>query len=288
VSTTALQAREALGQRLRELRCDARLTGKELALLAGWQGSKISKIEYGKQTPSESDIRVWCDHCRAENQVDELIATVRNIEAMYVEWRRRLRTGTRRRQEVLIQLEAETSLLSWYEPVLVPGMLHTSEYAKAVMSQVISFYEIPDDLDAGVAARMERQQVLYRGDHRFHFVLAEQALDTRVGDESVMLGQLDRLLTILSFPRVQLGIVPSRMPYRVPTNQFIMFDDRTVHVETVSAELTVTQPREIALYIRAFRGLTKQAVYGTEARNLIQKRISRHDGARVQPAGSTG
>ena len=198
------------------------------------------------------------------------MATARNIEAMYVEWRRVLRTGTRRRQEASIAREAETELFRWYEPVLIPGILHTAEYAAAVLTRIISFYEVPDDLEAGVAARMERQQILYRGHHRFHFIVAEQALRTRVGSTGTMIGQVDRLLTVLSLPRVSFGIVPTRAEYRVPTNQFIVFDDRVVHVENLSAEVAVTQPREIALYAKAFHELSELTVYGRAARELIE------------------
>jgi len=243
-------------------------------VLAGWHSSKVSKIEYGKQTPSEDDIRAWCEHCDAADQVTDLIATARNIEAMYVEWRRMLRTGTKRRQQTQISLEAQTKLFRWYEPLLVPGILHTAEYATAIVTRIIDFYEIPNDLEAGLAARMERQQTLYRGDHRFHFILAEQALLTTVGDGSAMIGQLDRLLTVLSLPRVSLGIIPARASYRVPTNQFIMFDDRMVTVEGVSAELAITQPREIALYSKAFAELSKSAIYGQAAKELIRKALA--------------
>lgn len=251
------------------MRRDAGLTGVKLATLAGWHSSKVSKIEYGKQTPTEDDIHVWCRHTRCEEQIADLIATVRHIEAMYVEWRRKLATGTRRRQHVSRTLEALTRLMRWYEPLLVPGLLHTAEYAEAVLRRVIDFYEVPDDLDAGVAARLERQQILYRGDHRFHFVIAHQALFTRVGDTDVMIGQLDRLLAVMSLPRVTLGIIPIHSEYRVPTNQFIMFDNRLVHVETISAELTISQPREIALYAKAFNEISQQAVIGDAARALI-------------------
>jgi transcriptional regulator with XRE-family HTH domain len=270
-------AKEALGGRLRDLRKDAGLTGRQLAVLTGWPNSKVSKIEYGKQVPSEDDIRAWCHHAQAEDQEADLIATVRDIETMYVEWRRRLRTGTRRRQEKSLSLEAETKLLCWYEPVLVPGLLHTAEYAAAVMGRVIEFYGIPDDLEAGVATRMERQQILYKGRQRFRFLLAEQALYTKVGDDGVMTAQLDRLLTVLSLPRVSLGIIPAQAAYHVPSNQFIMFDDRAVHVETVSAELSITQPREVALYARAFEDLSRLAVYGQEARALIRKALAELD-----------
>lgn len=264
------QAREALGHRLRDLRRDAGLTGRQLADLTGWHNSKISKIEYGKQTPSEDDIRAWCQQCGSLDQVPDLIATVRNIEAMYVEWRRMLRTGTKRRQETSKRIEGETRLFRWYEPVLVPGILHTAEYARAVLGRVIAFYQVTDDLDAGVEVRMERQQILYRGIHRFHFIVAEQALRTVVGDREVMIGQLDRLLTVLSLPRVRLGILPSNHRYEVPTNQFIMFDDRLVQVEAITAELTITQPREIALYAKAFAALAEATVYGEGAARLVE------------------
>lgn len=274
MSGTVHQAREVLGHRLRDLRRDAGLTGRQLALLAGWHSSKISKIEYGKQTPTEDDIRVWCRYCAAPQQIPDLIATVRNIEAMYIEWRRMLHVGTKRRQEASAALEAQTRLFRWYEPVLAPGILHTAEYAVAVMAKVIDFYGTLNDLEAGVAARMERQQILYRGNHRFHFILAQQALLTTVGGPEVMIGQLDRLLTGLSLPRVRLGVIPALSEYRVPTNQFIMFDDRVVQVETVSAELTITQPREISLYAKAFQELSEQATYGQAARELITARLA--------------
>ncbi|MEO3747206.1 Scr1 family TA system antitoxin-like transcriptional regulator [Plantactinospora sp. B5E13] len=120
--------------------------------------------------------------------------------------------------------------------------------------RVIEFYQVPDDLEAGVAVRMERQHILYHGVHRFHFILAEQALKTQVGDTRVMAGQLDRLVTALALPRVRLGILPAEHQHQVPSNQFILFDDRLVHVEAITAELAITQPREIALYAQGVRG----------------------------------
>jgi transcriptional regulator with XRE-family HTH domain len=273
VTNTVHQAREALGNRLRDVRKDAGLSGREFADLAGWHSSKVSKIEYGKQAPSEEDIRVWCRLCGTAEQADDLIVTARDIEAMYVEWRRRLRTGTKARQHKLISLEGETTLLRWYEPVLIPGLLHTAPYATAVLERVIAFYGVPDDVDAGVSARMRRQQVLYQPGHSFHFVLSQQALRTQVGDDDTMAGQLDRLLSIMSMGRISLGIIPAGAPYTVPTNQFILFDERLVRVETISAELTVTQPREIALYLSAFTELADAAVYGPPARTLIMQEL---------------
>lgn len=71
-----------------------------------------------------------------------------------------------------------------------------------------------------------------------------------------MIGQLDRLLAVMSLPRVVFGIIPNHAEYCVPTNQFVIFDNRLVHVETVSAELSISQPREVALYNKAFQQLS--------------------------------
>ena len=71
----------------------------QLAVAAGWRPPKVSKIEHGRQTPTEADLSRWCAACRASDQLPDLVAAVRSIETQYAEWRRIVRTGTRRRQE---------------------------------------------------------------------------------------------------------------------------------------------------------------------------------------------
>ncbi|WP_433678971.1 helix-turn-helix domain-containing protein [Nocardia sp. CA-119907] len=267
MTTTAKEAREAFGERLRNLRKDAGLTGRQLSELAGWHSSKVSRIEYGKQTPTDADLQAWCIHTRTDDQLPDLVANLRNVEASYLEWRR-MRLPHRQKQSVAA--EAKTNLMRWYEPVVVPGLLQTPPYAEAILRMVLDFYDEPEsDIESSLGARLERQQVLYRGNHRFYFILAEQVLHTRVGTADLMLEQLDRLLTAMSLPRVVLGIVPTKADYRTPVNNFIMFDSRMVQVETISAELTITQPSEIALYDKAFHRLKDQAIHGQDARAMI-------------------
>jgi transcriptional regulator with XRE-family HTH domain len=263
------QARQALGGRLREIRGAAGLTQRDLARLVGWHSSKASRIEYGKQMPSENDIKQWCLRCGAPDQIPDLMAMVRALDEMWVEWRRSLGTGTRHRQREQIAFEGSARLLRWYEALLVPGIVHTPDYARGVISQIIDFYGVVNDLEQGVEARMERQRILYRGDHRLHLLLAEQCLYTLVVDRSTTAGQLDRLLTVQGLARVSLGIIPRAARFNVLANSFIIFDNTKVMVETISAELTVTQSREIALYAKAFHALSARAVYGTDARSLI-------------------
>jgi transcriptional regulator with XRE-family HTH domain len=133
LSGTAQEAKEAFGVRLRELRKDAGLSGRALAALAGWHFTKVTKLELAKQNASDADVRTWCRLCHADDQVPEVIAALRNIESQYVEWRRAMRAGTRRRQELQREWEHEAQLLRVYEPLLIPGLLHTAAYATKIV-----------------------------------------------------------------------------------------------------------------------------------------------------------
>ena len=98
-SSSVQRARQQLAERLRDIRRDAGLDGRELSAAAGWNPAKTSRIETAKQPPSEADIAVWCTACRAEREVPDLIAALGAADSMYVEHRRLSRSGMRRRQE---------------------------------------------------------------------------------------------------------------------------------------------------------------------------------------------
>ncbi|MDQ3154573.1 MAG: helix-turn-helix transcriptional regulator [Actinomycetota bacterium] len=275
MATPVKQARQALGARLREVRVEANLTGRALAAVCGWHFTKISKLEHGAQAPSEQDIRAWCRACGAENEIPDLIATVRAIESMYVEWQRHMRAGLKRSQTSSVPLYERTKLFRGYENTVIPGLFHTAEYAAAIFRFWNEFLDLPGNVDEAVAARMERQRVLYTGARRFAFVLEEQTLRTRVGDTDVMLGQLDRVLAVMSLPRVSLGIIPATGErHCLAQGSFWIFDEGRVDVEGVSAGLDITQPREIAVHAKAFALLQQSAVYGRAARELIQRALA--------------
>lgn len=234
----------------------------------------MSKIEYGRIKPSDADIRAYCNHTGSPDQLADLLASLHNIDTAYLEWRRVLGTGLKRRQQKSLTIEAKTQVIRVYQPQIIPGLLQTAEYAEAKLRRVIEFHNIADDLAEGVSKRMERQRILYQRDHQFHFVLAEQALQTTVGDDYVMRGQLDRLGALIGTPRIAIGIVPQNSEALVVSSNFQMYDNRLVMVEGTTAELTITQPREIASYGRAFDILAGQSVTGDTARDLIRKAIA--------------
>jgi transcriptional regulator with XRE-family HTH domain len=269
------QAREALGARLREIRQDAGLTARALATLAGWHFTKVSKLEHGTRRPSHDDIRAWCRHCHAEDQVTDLIATARSIDAMYTEWRRQMRAGMKHFQDSWRPLYEQTLLFRVYETTFIPGLLNTAGYASAILRFWAGLMTLPAGIEAAVAARMDRQNVLYSAERRFVFVIEEQALRTRVGGTEVMAGQLDRLLALMSLPAISLGVIPAAAPrHALAQGSFWIFDDTRVQVETVSAGLDITQPAEISLYTQVFDLLHRSAVHGQGARHLIRRALA--------------
>lgn len=121
---------------------------------------------------------------------------------------------------------------------------------------------------------MQRQRVLREGDHRFAFVIEESVLRTSVCEPEDHAAQLDHLAICAALPSVSLGVIPmGHQRRRWPVEGFWIFDDEQVNVELVSSYLTITQPREIADYARAFSDLSEMAVYGARARALIDSAL---------------
>jgi transcriptional regulator with XRE-family HTH domain len=270
-SSSVQRARQQLAERLRDLRLDAGLTARALSAAAGWHEAKTSRIESAKQAPSEADIKVWCQVSGADREVPDLIAASRAADSMYIEWRRLNPAGLRRAQESRRPLYERTRFFKAYCSAVVPGFLQTAGYAEALLSAIAAFRGIPDDVKEAVAARVSRNQMLRSGNHRFALLVEESVLWYRLGAPEVMAAQLGYLLEATEAPSMALGVIPFAASGRPvwPLESFTVFDDERVHVELLSAQVTVTSPSEITLYVRAFEKLAELAVYGTQAQALI-------------------
>lgn len=267
-------ALDALAARLRDLRLDAGLNGRELADRCGWSEAKRSRIESAKRCPSDADVRAWCVACGAEDQAEDLVAANRRLDTMYVQWRRQMRSGLRRLQEAGIQLYQDTRHFRAYSSDVVPGYLQTPGYAAAIMRSITDFAGTPDDVAAAVKARMRRSQVIREGDHRFSIVLEETVLRHRIGGTEVMSAQYGQLLAFMAQANISLGIIPFAAPRSVlPAETFMIFDDRLARVELLTARVAVSVPSEVEDYVQAHRALQQLAVYGAEARGLIVRAI---------------
>ncbi|MGI5197103.1 helix-turn-helix domain-containing protein [Streptomyces sp. CA-288835] len=273
-SSSAQAARERVARRLGDLRADAGLTGSELAARCGWTHPKTSRLENTRTPPTPDDIRRWCHACGADDQAEDIIAQSRDAESAYMEWRRQVRAGLKRLQDSYLDLYRATELFRIYSPTLVPGLLQTEGYARAVLSGVAELYDVPNDADQAAAARMERSKIVHEPGHRFVMVIEEGVLYYRLGDADAMAAQLGYLLTAGALPSVSLGVIPKTAQRTLwPQELFHVYDDQVVSVELMSARVRVTQPSEVALYLRAFDQLRGMAVYGADARALILKAI---------------
>ncbi len=269
------RAREALGQRLRELRRNARLSGKQLAESLGWQQSKVTRLELGQQTPSDEDVRAWTAVVGAADQCEDLLASLYTLETHYAEWRRQLRTGIARKQRELLELDKATKLVRAFEPVAVPGLLQTAGYATYRLTQGVTLHGAPDDVEAAVATRMRRQEILYQPGRLFHFVITEAVLRYHLCPADVLAGQIDRLLALISLPNTRIGVIPFTVePPVTPLHGFWILDEKLVLVETLAAELNLAQPQEIRFYAKAFAELARVAVYAGQAREVMTRALA--------------
>jgi hypothetical protein len=234
----------------------------------------VSKLENGRQTPSDDDIRAWTRATNSEGETEGLLASLHTLEVQHAEWQRILRTGLKPRQQEHIEWDQKTRLFRVFEATVIPGLLQTAEYARARFAEGIRRLKVPNDINEAVAARVQRQEILYRPDKRFHFVLTEAALRFRLCPPEVMLGQLDRLVSFSQLPNVRLGIIGFETQYATsPWHGFWMYDSERVLVETFSAALDLRQPQEIELYGNTFEQLAAVASYARSARAIINRVI---------------
>lgn len=267
-------AREALGRRLREIRQDAGLSGRALAGLCGWHFTKVSKLEHGVTTPSTQDLELWCLHCNTQAQLPDLLATARGIERMYVELRRLMRAGAARYQQQFLANEAAAKRHRVFTMFMIPGALQTRSYATVRLAEFCEMTGAATDVEATVEVRMQRAELLHRGDRLFHFVVCEAALRTAMAPAAVMREQLEHLLEAIRLPRVRIGILPRTVRQYMPLCEFWILDDEVVETETYSAAVRVEQGAEIALYARVFDHYARAAVYGEDAARLIGEALA--------------
>ncbi|MFJ6760765.1 helix-turn-helix domain-containing protein [Streptomyces sp. NPDC091273] len=273
-SSSAQAAREALAVRLSHLRKDAGLTGRELSARCGWHPAKTTRIQKGEAPPSDTDIRAWCAACGAEEQIENLIAIARAVDSMYVEWRRLHRDGLRTMQQNVNSRHEKARVCRTYVSNVIPGYLQTPAYATALLTSITTFQGTPNDVAEAVAARVARSRFLYEGGHRYVVLMEESVLRARFGGADAMAAQLRHLLTVMPLASVSLGVIPFSAPRVIwPLEAFYVYDDRHAVVETLTAEVNITQPRELADYAQAFAGLAEMAVHGDNARALITAAI---------------
>ncbi|MFC6983865.1 helix-turn-helix domain-containing protein [Streptomyces cirratus] len=255
---------------MRALRDASGLTGDSVARRASMSAGKLSKIETGKVRPTVQDVDLVLTAIGVSQEVKEEFLSAARAEATEATaWRLLRRMGPWKHQKTIHAIEAGTTTLRLFQGQLVPGLLQTPEYASAVFSLPPALPE--ETRTKTVAARLERQSVLYEPGRSFRFLICEHVLRWRISEPVVMALQLDRLVSVSRLPNVSLGVVPSdrRMP-DFPMTCFSLHDDRLVIVETFHSEVTTRDPKDIQIYLDTFGRFAAVAVYGDAMRALVE------------------
>jgi transcriptional regulator with XRE-family HTH domain len=256
------------GAELRYYRERAGLSQTELAALVNVSHDVISKIETGDRPPAKD----FPERLDAVPQLDTRGGLAR-------QWKN-LRKGLRHRAmpgwfRPWANIEAEATILRWYEPMLVPGLLQTEEYARAILA--VGPGSRRDDLDDQVTARMERQAILDRADApQWWCVLDEGVLHRCVGGAKVMHDQLEHLADVAARPQISVQVIPaSAGEHAGLLGAFILADlegaPSMVYLET-SAEGQIADSPAIVTHVTfRFDSLRSEALPRAASRDLIMK-----------------
>jgi transcriptional regulator with XRE-family HTH domain len=262
-----LTDRERLATALRDLRQSAGLTGVGAARRAGMSQPKISKLENGRLMPSVEDVQTLLDLYQAPPaERDDLLDLAGRLHARIESNRTILRHGAARMQARLGELETESTTLRYFSPIVIPGLLQTSEYMRRVFSLDLSGSE----LARTVSARQDRQQILYDTAKTFTFVITESALRWRFCPDEVMAAQAGHIASLATLANVEIGVIlTGARAADTPLHGYQIFDDKLASIELEHAVVTVTDPRDIAKYLGLFAAMSQAATFGEAARSRL-------------------
>ncbi|REH43663.1 helix-turn-helix transcriptional regulator [Kutzneria buriramensis] len=264
-------ARLEFGDVLRRLREQGGLDGKDLASRLGWHPSKVSKIERGRQTVTDSDLLDILGALAVPDvEAERLRQDLRTLRLKQLAWRRQLRAGHRDRQRQDLVDEQTASTIRIVDLMAVPGVLQTPDYAPAIFVSQAALLEIPaGDIDEAIAVRMQRQHVLYDSSKTIEILIAEAALMHPVCTPAQMAAQVDRLVSATSLTGVRVGLLPAYrpVPHLLPHGFWIV--DDVVSAEKVTGEDRETDPEQVAVYERLTDSLWSVAVTGDDARGVL-------------------
>jgi transcriptional regulator with XRE-family HTH domain len=270
--STSEQVREqtALGvfaSELRAARAARGLSQDALAELVSYSSSMIGMIESCRRIAS-------LDFCQRADEALQTGGTLARLHPLivgqaYPSWFR-----------PYVELErAARSLRSW-EPLLVPGLLQTADYARAVI-QAARPADETEQIEEAVAARLERQAILDRDDPPLAWFILDQAVFLRpVGGPKVMQAQIDHLLAAAARPRITVQVVPFDTGAHAGLTGALVLasidgQPDTAHLDTLGPGLIADQPETVAGCVSAFDNLRAEALSPAKSMDLIRKEAQR-------------
>ncbi|MBV7696495.1 helix-turn-helix transcriptional regulator [Streptomyces sp. TRM70350] len=271
--------RRKLGAELRTLRGRAGLTSGEAARLVGWHQSKVSRIETGASGVKPADVRLLLDAYGVDDaQLRDLLLALAGSGGGHGRdhWWHAYKGVLPPTYRDFISLESQAGTMRTLETSVVPGLLQTPEYARAVTHAAVEGLD-EDRLDALVEVRLARQDVL-----RSHpplelsAVLDEAVLRREVGGPEVMARQLERLVDAARLPQVRLQVLPFAAGAHIGvTGPFVIFsfsstsDLDVVVLDHLTSSLYLERKEDVEAYTEAFNALQFHALSPEESLDYI-------------------
>ncbi|MGN9793588.1 helix-turn-helix domain-containing protein [Streptomyces sp. NPDC054847] len=266
--------RRRLGQELRRLRELKGMTAEEVAERLLVSQSKISRLENGRRSISQRDVRDLCGVYEVEDHriVDSLMQMAKDSRQQG--WWHAFGDIP---YSVYIGLETDAASLRVYEPQVVPGLLQTRQYAEALIAGALP-ESGTTDIEKRVSVRLRRQERIRDAEHplRMWAVIDEAALRRQVGGRQLMREQLEHLVELSQQPHVTVQVLPFEMGAHPGVNgQYAILefpdtsDSSVVYIEGVTSDLYLEKANDVQKYSVMYEHLRAQALNVEQTRQFI-------------------
>lgn len=264
--------RRELGALLRALRTDAGMTVEQVAEALLCSQSKVSRLETGHRGASARDIRDLCNLYHVSDPSREHLGQLAREGKEQAWWQPfDLPYAT------YVGLEAEAASIRDFEPGLIPGLLQTPDYARALHEAAMPRLS-PAVIEQRIEVRQTRQSILIRDEPpEFSAIVDEAVLHRVVGGPAVMAVQLDRVIEACELPNVGMQVVTYSVgAHPALDSTFILLDlappvPSVVYVEGLVGQMYLERPQDVQRYAQVFERLSTLSLSQQQSIDLIAK-----------------
>ncbi len=274
-TSSPIVRRRELGALLKALRTEKGWTAEQVAERLLVSPSKVSRLENGHRGASARDIRDLCNLYGVDDDERQRLLELAR-QGKQRAWRQPLGLP----YSDYVGLEEAATSISDYGLGILPGLLQTPDYARAVVQAAVPKW-VPEVVDQRVEGRMARQHVLVREDApHFEAVVDESVLHRVVGSPAIMRAQLERLMELSELTNIALRVIPydaGALP--AGNNKFIILSfaepnvSDVVFIEGLTGDLYLDEARDVEVYNTTFRTLAQLAADPDATRHIITSMI---------------